>query len=108
MESIDGAEVSPELQQFVDASQVFRGRQKDGRSREQIAFDLIQLRHLIDQAEIEFAEDAALLARSDLWSDWGSTSPIHWIRHYCKTSSSVAAAVRASSAARISRARSRP
>jgi len=91
MESIDGAEVSPELQQFVDASQVFRGRQKDGRSREQIAFDLIQLRHLIDQAEIEFAEDAALLARSDLWADWGSTSPIHWIRHYCKTSSSVAA-----------------
>ncbi|MDQ6878099.1 MAG: HNH endonuclease, partial [Candidatus Dormibacteraeota bacterium] len=91
MEQIDGAVVGPELEQLMAASDTYRSRPKSGRSREQIAFDLLQLRHLIDQAEIEFAQDAALLAQGDLWSDWGSTSPIHWIRHYCKTSTSVAA-----------------
>ncbi|MEO6797246.1 MAG: DUF222 domain-containing protein [Candidatus Dormibacter sp.] len=69
----------------------YRRRPKAGRSREQIAFDMIFERRLMDEFELEFSENAALLARSDLWSDWGSTSPIHWIRHYCKTSSSVAA-----------------
>lgn len=91
MESIEGARACPHGEILLDGLMAYRRRPKAGRSREQIAFDMIFERRLMDEFELEFSENAALLARSDLWSDWGSTSPIHWIRHYCKTSSSVAA-----------------
>ena len=87
---VEGAQMVPELERLIAAQMAYGNREKAGRSREQIAYDMIQERHLMDMQEIEFAKDAALLAQSDLWQEWGSTSPVHWIRHYCKTSSSVA------------------
>lgn len=91
MPTIEGAQACPEGNRLLEAIAAYRGRAKAGRSPEQVAFDLIFERRLMDEFEIEFSENSALLARSELWTDWGSTSPIHWIRHYCKTSTSVAA-----------------
>ena len=87
---VEGARMAPELEQLIAAQKAYFDRSKEGRSREQIAYDMIQERHLMDLQEIEFAKNASLLAKSNLWRDWGSTSPVHWIRHYCKTSTSVA------------------
>jgi hypothetical protein len=90
LEWVEGAQMAPEMELLFGAQQRYCTRDKAGRSREQIAYDLMLQRRLIDQQEIEFAKDSSLLAQSDLWKDWGSNSAVHWIRHYCKTSGSVA------------------
>ena len=60
-------------------------------SAEEIGNVLVCLRRSIDNLELEFAELAAAFAESDEWERQGSVSPIHWLRHECKTSTVVAA-----------------
>jgi hypothetical protein len=83
--------VSPGLRKLIEAWNAYCEQDNQEQSPEQIASELIELRHLFDRAELRFADKAALLARSDLWEEWGSTSPVHWIRHNCKMSTSAAA-----------------
>lgn len=83
--------ISPRLGKLIEAWNEYCEQENDDQTPEQIARELIELRHLFDRAELRFADKAALLARSELWEEWGSTSPVHWIRHNCKMSTNAAA-----------------
>ncbi|MFI5287500.1 MAG: hypothetical protein ACHQ4F_14420, partial [Candidatus Dormibacteria bacterium] len=52
---------------------------------------LIRLRHGIDLLELRFAHEAAVFAAGDEYEVQGSTSPIDWVRHQCRMSSTAAA-----------------
>jgi hypothetical protein len=58
---------------------------------DQIGTVLICLRRSIDKMELEFAALAATFAESKEWERQGSVSPVHWLRHECKTPTQVAA-----------------
>ena len=48
---------------------------------------LINLRHTIDELEIEFARAAADFATSSQWDDEGFNTPADWIRLNCHMTS---------------------
>jgi hypothetical protein len=52
---------------------------------------LIRFRHGIDLLELRFACEAAAFAASDEYEVQGSNSPIDWVRHQCRMSSTAAA-----------------
>jgi hypothetical protein len=84
--------VSHDLTVLLGAIDQFRRRPSKGtRAEEEVALDLIQLRRGIDLLELEFSELAGAFAKTELADDWGSNSPIDWIRHECKMSSGAAA-----------------
>jgi hypothetical protein len=58
---------------------------------EQLAGDLIRLRHQIDVMELGFAMKAAAFAATDHYDEEGSVSPIDWIRFNCHMTSNAAA-----------------
>ncbi len=72
------------IHRFIDSPRV--DRTPDG-----LAEELTQLRHLIDLLELRFAQTASEFADTNAWEDWGSVSPIQWIRHECKMAGGAAA-----------------
>jgi uncharacterized protein DUF222/HNH endonuclease len=61
------------------------------RTPDGLAEELTQLRHLIDRLELRFAQTASEFADTNAWEDWGSVSPIQWIRYECKMAGGAAA-----------------
>src|SRR6266849_3328169 len=57
----------------------------------ELAEKLIQLRHVIDLAELSFAQLAADFANTEEYDEQGSVSPVDWIRINCHMTSSAAA-----------------
>ena len=58
---------------------------------EELADDLIRMRHEIDVMELGFAMKAAAFAATDYYDRAGSVSPIDWIRFNCHMTSNSAA-----------------
>src|ERR1700730_12423420 len=46
----------------------------------QIGEELVQLRHVADLVEVEFAKLSGRFAETDEWDGGGFSSPVHWIR----------------------------
>src|ERR1700747_866732 len=57
----------------------------------ELARKLIQIRHVIDLAELSFAQLASDFANTEEYDAWGSVSAIDWIRIHCHMTSSAAA-----------------
>jgi hypothetical protein len=79
------------MDQLFCSLKEFRGRPRSGRSGEQLAAELIQLRQFIDLAELEFARVSAEFDAREEYDMWGSVTPIDWIRHNCRMSGHAAA-----------------
>ncbi len=79
---------NPELDALVSAVDRFRERPKSHREPEELAAELRGIRHAQDLLELEFAETAARFSRTEEYEEQGSVSPIDWIRHHCRMSSS--------------------
>ncbi len=82
---------SPRVTALFAALDRFCQRPKSGRSPDELAVELIELRRACDRLEIEFSETAATFARTDAYDRWGSTTPIDWIRHNCQMAGATAA-----------------
>ena len=57
----------------------------------ELAEKLVQLRHVIDLAELSFAQLAADFAETEEYDEQGSVSAVDWIRINCHMTSSAAA-----------------
>jgi hypothetical protein len=79
---------SPELAALLSAIDRFRQRPRTRREPQELAADLKGIRHGQDLLELEFAETAANFSKTEEYEDQGSVSPIDWIRHHCRMSSS--------------------
>ena len=79
------------LDRFLDEVEAFVASP----ARELTAFALgerlIRFRHGIDLLELRFAREAAVFAGTDEAVAQGSNSPIDWVRHQCRMSSTAAA-----------------
>jgi hypothetical protein len=73
-----------------DAVERFRVRHRTGHPPAALRDRMLRLRHVIDALELEFARDAAELAGCDELEWQGHTSPIQWIKHECRTTTTVA------------------
>jgi Domain of unknown function (DUF222)/HNH endonuclease len=84
---------SRKVAKLVAAAEAYlaRATEVDPRSSEQLAVDLVQLRHAIDLLEIGFSLDSAAFAAEDEYELQGSATAIDWIRHNCKMSGHAAA-----------------
>jgi len=51
---------------------------------------MLRLRHLIDVLEVEFARDMAALSSCDELEWQGHVSPIQWVKHECRTTTTAA------------------
>lgn len=80
------------MEALLAAINHFCGRRRDGCSDEQVAVDLIYIRHAVDLLEVEFSDDAAEFATTDVYDRHGSTTFIDWIRHNCHMTGPAAAA----------------
>jgi hypothetical protein len=69
---------------------LFRLRPHGARTAEQLRDRMLRLRHLIDVLELEFAIDAASLAGCDELEWQGHISPIQWVKHECRTTTTAA------------------
>jgi len=72
------------LDDLAAAIERFTGSPRVDRTPDALADELTQLRHLIDHLEVRFSQTAAEFAQTNAWEDWGSVSPIQWIRYECK------------------------
>lgn len=54
------------------------------RSSDQLRIDLVELRHLCDVLELQFAYEAAAFAASEEFGDDTGLSPYAWLKHHCK------------------------
>jgi hypothetical protein len=79
---------SPELAALLSAIHRFRQRPRTRREPQELAADLKGIRHGQDLLELEFAETAANFSKTEEYEEQGSVSPIDWIRHHCRMSSS--------------------
>jgi len=79
---------NPELAALLSAIDRFRQRPKTRREPQELAADLTGIRHGQDLLELEFAETAANFSKTEEYEEQGSVSPIDWIRHHCRMSSS--------------------
>ena len=61
----------------------FCERRKEGRTPDEVAIEMVHLRHQSDRLDLEFSEDAATFAATDEYDAQGSLSPIHWVRLNC-------------------------
>jgi hypothetical protein len=78
---------SPETEALLTAIDRFRQRTKT-HDQEELAFELKAIRHGQDLLDLDFAETAARFSKTQEYEEQGSVSPIDWIRHHCKMSSS--------------------
>jgi len=79
------------LDDLAAAIERFTGSPRVDRTPDALADELTQLRHLIDHLEVRFSQTAAEFAQTNAWEDWGSVSPIQWIRYECKMGGGAAA-----------------
>jgi hypothetical protein len=79
---------SPELAVLLSAIDRFRQRPRTHREPPELAAELRGIRHGQDLLELEFAETAANFSKTEEYEEQGSVSPIDWIRHHCRMSSS--------------------
>jgi len=56
-----------------------------------VAAQLVQLRSVMDRLEVVFSQATATFAATDEYQNQGATSPIEWVRHNCKMTSTAAA-----------------
>src|SRR6267378_4059333 len=54
---------------------------------EDIGYQLITIRRVIDQLELNFSRLAAEFVKTDFWEDEGSASPYDWVRFNCHMTS---------------------
>src|SRR3989441_4425691 len=57
---------------------------------EEIGYELIPLRKVIDQLELKFSRLAAEFVKTEFWEDQGSASPYDWVRFNCHMTSNAA------------------
>jgi Domain of unknown function (DUF222)/HNH endonuclease len=82
------APLNPEVEALRSAIDRFRQRPRTHREPEELTAELRGIRHCQDLLELEFAEAAARFSKTQEYEEQGSVSPIDWIRHHCKMSSS--------------------
>src|SRR5260370_17392439 len=68
------------LSELLLAVERYRSRPPIELSGAQIGKELVQLRHVIDLVELEFARLSGRFAETSEWDDGGFFSPIHWFR----------------------------
>jgi hypothetical protein len=68
----------------------FRARRREGCPPEVLRDRMLRLRHLIDVLEVEFARDMAALSSCDELEWQGHVSPIQWVKHECRTTTTAA------------------
>jgi hypothetical protein len=79
---------NPALEALQSAIDRFRGRPRTPREPQELAAELTVVRHCQDLLDLDFAETAANFSRTQEYEEQGSVSPIDWIRHHCRMSSS--------------------
>ena len=79
---------NPFMADLLAAIDRFRARPKGNREPAELAAELKGIRHGQDLLELDFAETAAEFGRTEEYEEQGSVSPIDWIRHHCRMSSS--------------------
>src|SRR5713101_2495128 len=89
--ALDGIPMGPGMAPLSDAIGRFCDRPQRRRSPEDLAGELIHLRHQCDRLELEFSKTAAAFAATHEYDAQGSTSPIHWIRLNCHMAGGAAA-----------------
>src|SRR5437870_1074203 len=57
---------------------------------EEIGYELITIRRVIDQLELKFSKLAAEFVQTDFWEEQGSASPYDWVRFNCHMTSNAA------------------
>src|SRR2546426_3652661 len=57
---------------------------------EEIGYQLITIRKVIDQLELKFSKLAADFVKTDFWEEQGSASPYDWVRFNCHMTSNAA------------------
>jgi len=82
--------VSDELAALAAAIDRFCLRRRPS-APDEIAGEMIHLRHQCDRLELEFSADASMFAATDEYERQGSVSPIDWIRHQCHLGGGAAA-----------------
>jgi uncharacterized protein DUF222/HNH endonuclease len=81
-------ERNPYVADLLDAIERFRARPKGNREPAKLATELKGIRHGQDLLELDFSETAAEFGKTEEYDEQGSLSPIDWIRHHCRMSSS--------------------
>ena len=77
--------------ELLAAVERYRSRPAVALSGAQIGVELVQLRHVVDLVEVEFAKLSGRFAETDEWDGGGFLSPVHWIRVNCHLGSGAAA-----------------
>jgi hypothetical protein len=80
--------VNPEVEAIRTAIDRFRQRPRVQREPQELSAELMVIRHCQDLLELDFAETAAQFSKTQEYEEQGSVSPIDWIRHHCRMSSS--------------------
>ena len=78
----------PAVEAVLRAIEQLRRRPRTHREPDELTAELRGLRRGQDLLELEFAATAAQFSRTEEYEEQGSVSPIDWIRHHCKMSSS--------------------
>ena len=81
-------ETSRDVSELLAAIERFRQRPKANRQPTELAAELKGIRHGQDLLDLEFSATAADFGRTAEYEEQGSVSPIDWIRHNCRMSSS--------------------
>ncbi|MGP8162099.1 MAG: DUF222 domain-containing protein [Candidatus Dormibacteria bacterium] len=68
----------------------FRAGRRGACEPEALRDRMLRVRHVIDVLELEFAGDVAALASCDELEWQGHVSPIQWVRHECRTTTTTA------------------
>jgi hypothetical protein len=89
--ALDGIPMGSAMAPLSVAIDVFCERPTAGRSPEDLAGELVHLRHQCDRLELEFSKTAAAFAATEEYDAQGFTSPIHWIRLNCHMAGGAAA-----------------
>ena len=79
---------SSQVAELLGAIERFRQRPKTNRLPKELAAELKGIRHGQDLLELEFSETTAAFSKTEEYEEQGSVSPIDWIRHHCRMSSS--------------------
>jgi len=79
---------NPFVADLLAAIDRFRARPKGIREPAELAAELKGIRHGQDLLELDFSETVAEFSRTEEYEEQGSVSPIDWIRHHCRMSSS--------------------
>ena len=85
--SIGEGEAASEL---LTAAERYRSRPSAELDGARLGEELVQLRHVVDLLELEFAKLSGRFAETDEWDGGGFVSPVHWIRVNCHLGSGAA------------------